>query len=56
MQAALQKTLADPAIKAKMEQDGFNIVNSSPADFETMVRSESKRWADIIKAENIKVE
>ena len=56
VQAALQKTLADPAVKSKMENDGFNIVNSSPADFETLVRTESKRWADIIKAENIKVE
>ena len=56
VQTALQKTLADPAVKSKMENDGFNIVNSSPADFETLVRTESKRWADIIKAENIKVE
>lgn len=56
IQAALQKTLSDPAVRSKMENDGFNIVNSSPADFEHLVRTESKRWSDIIKTENIKVE
>ncbi len=56
VQAALRKTLADPAVKVKMEGDGFQIVNSSPAEFEDRVRRESTRWAEIIKAENIKVD
>lgn len=56
VQAALQKTLADPAVKGKMEADGFNIVNSSPSEFESRVRTESARWAQIIKDEKIKVE
>ena len=56
IQSALKKTLADPAVKSKMENDGFNIVNSSPAEFEALVRKESSRWAEIIKAENIKVD
>lgn len=56
IQAALRKTLADPAVKTKMENDGFQIVNSSPVEFEERVRNESRRWAGIIKAENIKVE
>lgn len=56
IQTALQKTLADPAIKTKMENDGFNIVNSSPGDFEEQVRRESKRWAEIIRESNIKVD
>ena len=42
VQTALRKTMADPAVKNKMENDGFNIINSSPAEFETQVRSESK--------------
>lgn len=56
IQTALRKTLADPAVKTKMENDGFNIVNSSPAEFETQVRSESKRWAELIRDEKIKVD
>jgi tripartite-type tricarboxylate transporter receptor subunit TctC len=56
VQTALRKTLADPAVKTKMEGDGFQIVNSSPAEFEDRVRRESTRWAEIIKAENIKVD
>jgi len=56
IQTALRETMADPAIKTKMEDDGFQIVNSSPAEFEERVRHESKRWAEIIKAERIKVQ
>ncbi|WP_447780050.1 acrylyl-CoA reductase family protein [Variovorax boronicumulans] len=56
IRTALQKTLADPAIAGKMEKDGSNVVNNSPAGFEEQVRRESKRWAEIIKAANIKVE
>ena len=56
VQTALRKTLADPAVKAKMEGDGFQIANSSPAGFEERVRRESRRWAELIKAENIRVE
>jgi len=56
IQTALQKTLADPAVKTKMENDGFNIVNSSPAEFEEQVDRESKRWAKIIRDANVKVE
>ena len=56
VQTALRKTLADPAVKTKMENDGFNIVNSSPAEFESQVRSESKRWAELIRDEKIKVD
>lgn len=56
IQTALRNTLADPAVKNKMEGDGFQIVNSSPAEFDDRVRRESTRWAEIIKAENIKVD
>ena len=56
IQTALRKTLADPSIKGKLENDGFQVLNSSPIEFEERVRDESKRWTEIIKAENIKVE
>jgi len=56
IQTALGKTLADPAVKTKMENDGFHIVNSSPSEFEEHVRREAKHWAEIIKAEGIKTQ
>ncbi len=56
IQSALRKTLAQPAVKGRMEADGFRIVNSSPAEFEDQVRRESRRWAEIIRAEHIRVE
>ena len=54
--AALRKTLDDPAVRSRMAADGFNIVNSTPAAFEDMVRREQQRWSQIIKEANIKVQ
>jgi tripartite-type tricarboxylate transporter receptor subunit TctC len=56
IQAALRKTLADSAVRDKMQKDGFQIVNSSPAQFREQVERESRRWAEIIKAAQIKVD
>lgn len=56
IQTALHKTLADSAVRGKMEADGFQIVNSSPVEFEEQVRREAKRWSQIIQAEHIRVE
>ncbi|WP_454754775.1 tripartite tricarboxylate transporter substrate-binding protein [Cupriavidus necator] len=56
IQTALAKTLADPAVRKKMGTDGFNIVNSSPTEFEQQVRQEAKRWSELIRAEKITVE
>jgi tripartite-type tricarboxylate transporter receptor subunit TctC len=56
IQAALSKTLADTAIRNKMASDGFNIVSSTPEAFEQQVRHEAKRWGDLIRDANIRVE
>ncbi len=56
IQIALQKTLADPTVKTKMENEGFNITNSSPAEFEEQVHRESTRWAKLIRDANVKVD
>ncbi|PWK37395.1 tripartite tricarboxylate transporter substrate binding protein [Cupriavidus plantarum] len=56
VQGALSKTLADPDIRTKMANDGFHIVGSSPAAFEQQVRQEARRWGDLIREENIRVE
>lgn len=53
---ALQKTLADPELKLKMEADGFNVVNSNGPDFKQRVHIEAERWATLIREEGIKVE
>lgn len=53
---ALEKTLADPDLKAKMQADGFNLVNSSGPDFKQRVQTEASRWAKLIREEGIKVE
>ncbi|GAA5233264.1 tripartite tricarboxylate transporter substrate binding protein [Verticiella sediminum] len=53
---ALRETLEDPEVTARMERDGFQIVNSDGTEFEEMVRAETARWAALIQQEGIKVE
>lgn len=48
--AAISKGLADPAVKAKFEAVGNVVVTSeSPQAFAAFVRSENRKWADIVK-------
>ena len=50
LHAAISKGLADPAVKAKFEAAGNVVATSeSPQAFAAFVRSENRKWADIVK-------
>ena len=42
--------------RAKLEAQGVGIVAGTPADFANTIRSESVRWAAVVKAGNIKID
>ena len=42
--------------RAKLEAQGVGIVAGTPADFANTIRSETTRWAAVVKAGNIKIE
>jgi tripartite-type tricarboxylate transporter receptor subunit TctC len=48
--------VADADVKAKLEGQGFEIVNSSSADFAAFVKAESEKLGKVIKDNNVKVE
>ena len=50
------QALQDPAIKAKFDERGFEIIASTPAQFAELLKTEIPRLAEIIKARNIKPE
>ncbi len=50
---ALAQTIADPAVKQKLETLGFVGVASSPDEFATRIKSEAARWDKVIKAAGI---
>ena len=47
--------LAEPAIKAKLEQLGFITVGSTPEQLAAHFKAEMDKWATVIRAANIKV-
>lgn len=50
LHAAASKVLADPVVKAQFEATGNTpALNKSPQQFAAFVRSETKKWAEIVK-------
>ncbi|MBC7994434.1 MAG: tripartite tricarboxylate transporter substrate binding protein [Rhizobacter sp.] len=57
LHAAVVAAASTPAFKARVDLLGSEVTTSpSPAAFQQLYRSELDRWADVIKAANIKVE
>jgi tripartite-type tricarboxylate transporter receptor subunit TctC len=54
--AELNKVLADPAVIERFNQLGFQPAGGSAAEFAAMVRSDSQRWAKVIRDNQIKTE
>lgn len=56
LNAAVGKALADPALAAKLSGQGTEPAFTSAAQFAEFIRAEQKRWGDVIRTANIKLE
>ena len=56
LHAAMIKALAKPEVKAQLEKLGAVIIGDTPAQFTTYLVRDYKRWAEVIKAAQIKEE
>ena len=56
LSSTLQKTLATPAVRDKLQELGFDVVASSPAEYAKLIRDEIERWTRVVKEQNIKVD
>jgi tripartite-type tricarboxylate transporter receptor subunit TctC len=54
LNAELQKVLAEPELRARLEALGAVITPGSPEQFADFIRNETVRWSGVIKAANIK--
>jgi tripartite-type tricarboxylate transporter receptor subunit TctC len=50
------KALSDPDVKQKLEALGFDVIASTPAQFEERIRKEVPKWAKVIRDAKIKSE
>ena len=55
IQRAVNAALADPAIRASVEQQGFEIVGSNSRDFSQFMRQESAKWGELISKAGLKL-
>jgi len=51
--AAALQALADPEVKDKLQRLGIEAIGTSPAQFTTMLASESAKWKKIITERKI---
>ena len=48
--------LKDPAVKATLNAQGFELIGGTPEDFANLIRSESDKWAPVIKKTGAKID
>ncbi len=48
--------LKDPAVKSSLNAQGFELVGGTPEDFADLIRSESEKWAPVIKKTGAKID
>src|SRR6266540_3648604 len=56
LSAAVNAVLADPKLKARLNELGGEPMPMGPADFGKLVAHETEKWAKVIKAAGLKVE
>ena len=57
MHAATLRALQDPAVKKRLNDDGAEPTpNATPEEFGAMLRSETAKWAKVVKAAGIREE
>jgi len=52
----INAALDDPKMKARLAELGGVVLPGSPADFGTLIATETEKWAKVIRAANIKAE
>ncbi len=56
LNAAMQAALTDPDLRDKLAKLNVDPTPSSPAEFEALIGSETKKWAEVIKRAKITVD
>jgi tripartite-type tricarboxylate transporter receptor subunit TctC len=54
--AEMNRILAEPAVRERLQGLGFEVAGGTPADFTAVMRSESERWSKVIREAHVKAE
>jgi tripartite-type tricarboxylate transporter receptor subunit TctC len=56
LQAEIAKAMASPAIRDTFAQQGFIVESTTPDDFAAFVAREVAKWAEVVRAGNVRVD
>lgn len=56
LNSEINKVLNDPAMRERMQADGTTVFTSTPDEFAALMKSDSARWADIVKKTGIRID
>jgi tripartite-type tricarboxylate transporter receptor subunit TctC len=56
LNAEINAILKDPLVKSALNAQGFELVGGTPEDFATLIRSESEKWAPVIRKTGAKID
>jgi tripartite-type tricarboxylate transporter receptor subunit TctC len=56
LNAAVNRTIAEPATKARLELLGSEGGGGTPEEFAALIREDSAKWADVVKRSGAKIE
>jgi tripartite-type tricarboxylate transporter receptor subunit TctC len=54
LNAAIVGAMGDARVKDKLGEAGFQVLGSSAAEADKMVKAEARRWADIVQGSGMK--
>ena len=56
LSSTLQQALATPALREKLQEQGFDVVASSPEAYAKLIRDEIDRWSKVVREAGIRVD
>ena len=56
LNTAFNAAIQNPRIKKRLEEAGLRLIGGAPERLGEQIKSESERWAKVVKANNVKVE
>ena len=56
LNAEINAILKDPAVKAALNAQGFELIGGTPEEFAALIKSESDKWAPVIRKTGAKID
>ncbi len=56
LNSEINAILRDPAVKSALNVQGFDLIGGTPENFEKLIRSESEKWAPVIRKTGVRID